>query len=197
MNDTPGVDPLASPTPAGGGLRQRLLKRSLGVLLVLLLPTMLALGLIGSGLANPTTPDGIVSFEFCGFSGSCGAALEAWGASGQAIALRSLRLDFLFLLLYSATIAVGLLLVAGSVPPGMRRPTRIAALTCIVMALADAAENLALLQILAGAPAATTGWLASLFAVVKFVILIATVAWLLFTTVVYVLFERGAGRDAG
>ena len=66
--------------------------------LMLALVTLGALALIDLHLRNAVSPQGIVSFELCAYTGSCRAIVEAWGPSGQVWAALSLGLDYLFML---------------------------------------------------------------------------------------------------
>lgn len=167
-----------------------MLKRTFWAFLVLTLLTSMAMLVIDNGLKSATSPNGIISFEFCGFTASCDAALLEWGVKGQALAMLSLGLDYLFMILYPGLLCLGLLLLAPRVPRGLYRMTVIAACLCPAISLADAAENYALIQIILNGSGSTYGLLASTFATIKFVILGVTLAWLLFTSMRYVVFKR-------
>jgi hypothetical protein len=166
------------------------LKKAFWLLLALFVLTTLALGLIDSGLRTSATPGGIVSFEFCAFTGSCETALEQWGSRGQALAMLSLGIDYVYLLVYPGLIAVGLLLVTARLGPELVRRTRLAAWSCTLISLADAMENYALIQLVLNAPASGYGLWAGSFATLKFALLGLTLSWLLFVGVKYALPNR-------
>src|SRR5688572_26500813 len=84
----------------------------------------IALAIINAGITNAVVPQGIVSFEFCGYTGSCAAALESWGEPGRNLTMLSLGLDYLYLLSYPGLIWSGLLLLAGRVPMRLQAATR-------------------------------------------------------------------------
>lgn len=154
-------------------------------LLALQVPTLVALAVIDQGLKNPVTPGGIISFEFCGYTGSCETALSAWGAQGQALATLSLGLDYLFLLLYAGFICVGLLRVVPHVPAALKRMTTYVAWLALGAGLADACENYALIRVVLDQSGEAFGVIGSRLATLKFLILGISLPWLLFTAVVY------------
>jgi len=148
--------PLAHPF-ARCSLRAR--RTALWALAALAALCMLVLAALDAELRTPAAPNGIVSFELAGDAARAQRILESWGARGQALAVRSLELDFLFLAAYAPGLA--LLCAAAS----DRQQLRGSKLAGVGAALAwgqlaagglDALENLALLRVLgAGAP---TGW---------------------------------------
>jgi hypothetical protein len=172
-------------------VRRELTKRLCWISLVLMLATLGALIAIDLHLRNPVSPNGIVSFELCAYSGSCRAIVEAWGPVGQVWAALSLGLDYLFMFLYSATLFLGLLLVAVHVPERLKTITLGAAWAVWVAGAADAAENYCLTQILVNPAAGGCAWPASIFATIKFVVLGVTLGWWL---LMYWRFARGSAR---
>lgn len=139
----------------------------------------LALGAIDLGLRNAVTPQGIISFEFCGFAGNCDAALVAWGEAGRMRAMLSMGLDYLYLIAYPGMICTGLLLLAPQLSPGLQGITRLAGGLAPLAGLADACENYALIRILLDGADTGQGQVAGVFAAIKFAIFGATAAWLL------------------
>lgn len=155
------------------------LKKILWGLLALLIPSAIAMRHIDAGLRNSTTPNGIVSFEFCAYTDTCQAALTAWGAAGQKLAMLSLGLDYLFMLLYPAFICVCLLLLARQLTPQLKQITVCSAWLVLAAGAADAIENYGLIQLVLNPQEAYYGWLAALFASIKFSILGITIPWLI------------------
>lgn len=174
----------------GDLLQHRNLKKAFWFALALFVPAAIALAAVDAGLKTSATPYGIISFELCGFSSSCKAALAHWGPRGQALAMLSLGLDYLFLVLYPALICISLLLVVSSVPNSLKPITIVIAWSCVAIGLADAIENYALIQVILSESGSQYGLLGSIFATIKFVMLGLALLWLLFTSIRYSLFRR-------
>jgi hypothetical protein len=171
-------------------MHTQILKRMFCLILPLFLVVAIAISAIDLGLRNSTTPQGIVSFELCAFTSSCDLALNHWGAKGQALAMLSLGIDYLFLILYPGLLCIGFLLLLARLPPGMARVTLWMAWFCPVISVADAIENYALIKIILNESGNGYGLLAGIFAVIKFAFLGVTLAWLLFVSVRYVFWVR-------
>jgi hypothetical protein len=119
--------------------------------------------------------------------------VEEWGPRGQVWAALSLGVDYLFMFLYAVTIFLGLRLVADHVPERLRKFTRGAAWVVWVAAVADAAENYCLAQMLLYSSSDAYPWPAALFATIKFIVLGVTLGWLL---AMYLRLARGSARAA-
>ena len=167
-----------------------MLKRMFCLNLLLFLIVAIAISAIDLGLRNSTTPHGIVSFELCAFTSSCDLALNHWGAKGQALAMLSLGIDYLFLILYPGLLCIGLLLLLARLPPGLARVTLWMAWFCLVISVADAIENYALIKIILHESGSAYGLLAGVFAVIKFAFLGVALAWLLFVSARYIFWAR-------
>ena len=174
-------------------MQRDLTKRLCWISVLLMLATLGALVAIDLHLRNTVSPQGIVSFELCAYTGSCRAIVEAWGPVGQVWAALSLGVDYLFMFLYPATMFLGLMLVVVHVPERLKMLTTGAALAVWVAGAADALENYCLAQMLVNPAAGVHAWPAALFATIKFVVLGATLGWLL---LMYVQFARGSARVA-
>jgi hypothetical protein len=153
------------------------------LLFLLFALTTIALGAIDAGLKSSATPLGIVSFEFCGFTASCEQALEQWGTRGQALAMLSLGVDYLYLLLYPGLMALALYRWAPRHHPRWVAYTRLTIGICPVISLADAVENYALAQVILHGSASGYGTLAGVAAVIKFTLLALALSWLGFVVV--------------
>ncbi len=151
------------------------LKTLFRILLVLVVPTLLALGLIDQQLVVAGNPHGIVSFEFCGWAGSCEATLAAWGEQGRQWAMLSLGLDYLFMLEYGGLVCLGLLMaeqrLVQSAVPGPARVARVFASIALLAGGFDAAENLCLIGVVHSGQGAALAHGAALFASIKFVLI--------------------------
>ncbi|MGR6033923.1 MAG: hypothetical protein ACU4EQ_08275 [Candidatus Nitrosoglobus sp.] len=166
-------------------MNRKQLKALLWVLIAPFISTLAGLGIIDSGLQMPSSPNGILSFELCGFTSSCDATLDQWGIKGQQLAMLSLGLDYLFLVIYPSLVCVGLLLVAALVPVQFRNLTTLLGWVALGAGFADAAENFFLIRIILSGSGASYGVLASTFSVIKFLIPGVTLAWLVFTSLAY------------
>jgi len=152
----------------------------------------MAMRTIDAGLRNSITPNGMVSFEFCAFTDTCHAALTAWGATGQRLAMLSLGLDYHFMLLYPAFICVCLLLLARQFKARLKQVSVCLAWFALAAGAADAIENYALIQLVLHPQTAFYGWWAACFASIKFSILALTLLWLI-TSMALVMQRRKTG----
>jgi hypothetical protein len=125
---------------------------------------------------------GIVPFELSGGQGGADEILAEWGEDGQDAARESLWIDFGFLLAYGTFLTLALLATRDLARDrGWRRLIAIGRPVVWFGALVagfDALENVCLLLTLAGAGSAFP-LLATIFAACKFILLAATIAYLL------------------
>ena len=125
-------------------------------------------------LRSPAAPYGIVSLELAGSVPAAQAVLASWDAQAQLLAAFGLGLDYLFIPIYSTAIALGCLIAAGVLRRGA---WPVAGLGCAlawslwIAALLDAAENVALMNILLGTVSAPWPQAAALFSAIKFVLI--------------------------
>jgi len=170
------------------------LKKLFCIVLLLFIGTSVAIALIDTGMQTEVTPAGIVSYEFCGFTETCDAALAAWGEDGQARALLSLGLDYLYLFLYPGLVGLALLLLGAKLPAtvvSLNFRARVIAL-CTTISLADALENYGLIRIILDGAGDPFGLFAGIFACIKFTTLGIALAWLLATALRVFLLSRRA-----
>jgi hypothetical protein len=112
-------------------------------------------------LKTDDVPLGIVSFELAGTLPKARAILASWEGRGEIYAALSLGVDYVFLLAYSLSIALGCTLLAGRHEgrrAGLARAGIILAWAQLGAAALDAIENYALIQLLLGS--AEGGWAA-------------------------------------
>lgn len=166
------------------------LKKRFFILLALFVPTFVGLLFIDSGLKTFSTPNGIVSFEFCCFNSTCEQTMLEWGVKGKNLAMLSLGLDYLFLVLYPSLICTGLLQVVAYVPNNLKKLTRFLAYFSLFAGLFDAIENYALIRLIIGNSEQNFGLLASYFATLKFLIFGITFLWLVLMTLKFFLLSR-------
>ena len=148
----------------------------LGALVGLTVALLLALRSLDAALVTPAAPLGIVSFELAGDMQTAQRILDSWTAAGRVDAAIGLGLDYLFLVSYSLTIALGCLKTGGALA---RRGSRLAAPHVAlaraqgIAAALDAVENLALIQLLRGSTWEPWPALARACAIPKFAIVAA------------------------
>lgn len=139
---------------------------------VLLLFATLALTLVFRFI-GPDKPN-IVDFELAGSVLNAQNILQAWNETDRIRAGFSLGIDFLYMPLYSTTIALACVLAASVLAnKGWRLSGMLLAWGLWLAALSDAIENLALIIILLGNNVAPWPQLARLCATLKFGLILA------------------------
>ena len=155
---------------------------------VLFVSTFACMGLLaflGQGFSTKTGPDGetydIVPFELARTPEQASAIMAVWGAEGVRSAIVQTYADYLFLVLYSSVIALGILAVVSGLQEGSLwlKAGRGLAWGQWGAGLCDAIENAAMLVSLHGTPSAPWTQIAYGFAVVKFTLLGLGLAFLL------------------
>jgi hypothetical protein len=132
---------------------------------------MAALSLLDGRLRTEAAPLGIVSFELAGDVQAAAAMVTAWDVEARVAAGFSLGLDYLFLLLYPASIALACVLVARRLRglwPALAAAGAWLAWAQLAAGLLDAVENYALLRLLLAPPEAPWPAVAWACAVPKF-----------------------------
>jgi hypothetical protein len=130
---------------------------------------------VGAPLSTPAAPAGIVSFELAGTVSQARPIVESWDQSARLHAAFSLGLDYLYMPLYSSTIALACLWAAGVLAVRGRRLGAAGlglAWALWLAALLDATENAALAVILFGSPADPWPLIAQVCATGKFALII-------------------------
>lgn len=125
-----------------------------GVFTLLMLLTVALSGILraaDSALRTEAALYGMLSLEFALTLSQARSIVESWGAAAQVQAAFSLGLDFLYLVVYSSTLALAVLWTSVRTErlKWIRWGDRLAWLPGIA-ALADAVENVALYQVLVG-----------------------------------------------
>lgn len=154
------------------------------------------MALIDEGIRTQAAPLGIVSFELCAYTDSCAQILQSWNSHARQLATLSLGIDYLFMVLYPATLFVSLLLMVPRVPQNLQEFTRWSAWGAWGMGVADALENYCLTQMVLTESVQGLAWPAAVFASIKFAILIHTLVWLAFTWLAYVLVQPAKPKIA-
>jgi hypothetical protein len=114
---------------------------------------MLVFNLTGTPTITPAAPQGIVSLQLAGSAEAAERILASWDSAARLRAAFGLGLDFLFPLLYAATIGSACVWAAGAfrpVWPGLAVGGVLLAWEMWLAALFDYLENIALTAILFG-----------------------------------------------
>ncbi len=144
---------------------------------------MVAMGLVDRPLRTGTTPHGIVSLELAGDVQTARSMVDAWSPRARIAAGVSLGLDYLFLALYSTTLALACRRVAARAASAGA-----AALAALGDTLAwgqwaaggaDGVENIALIRMLLDGVADPWPAIAWWFAALKFGLLGLGIAYIL------------------
>ena len=151
----------------GPAQRRLLFRITVGATLMV----MATLGWVDGYLRSNVSPQGIVSFEFAWSLEGARFITRRWDERAKAFAGFSLGLDYLFLLLYSTSIASALLLRAA--PTRWRRRL---AWGQWLAALLDAVENACLLALLGGAASDMAAKVAAVCAAFKFALVLMGIA---------------------
>ena len=170
-------------------------------LLALTLVVMGGLRALDGPLKTEAAPSGIVSFELAGRLPLAQSILESWGQVGQVHAGLSLGLDYLFLITYASSIALGCVLVARNLSQRVEFLSFAGVLLAWAQfgaALLDCVENYALIQILLGSQQESWPAMAWWCAVPKFLIVAAGLAYVCIGTIAVVgaKVRRRNGRAA-
>jgi len=143
-------------------------------LILLTLLSMFILNLLGSSLNTAAAPSGIISFELAGDPAISTAIIDSWDPTSQMIASLSLGLDYLFLFIYSTTIAMGCIWAMNAF---ISKPSFYLSVGILLAwgqglaALLDAVENAALLRLLLDGIQSPWPQLAQTCAVIKFALI--------------------------
>ena len=152
----------------------------LTALVLLAIALQAALAETGEALITAAAPLGIVSFEFAGALEASRRIVESWDAPAQVRAAFNLGIDYLFLLVYGAVVALACLWVgARYAQPAAARWGQRWAWVAFVAAGADALENVALFQLLVGSFWPVWPPLAAASATVKFALLGGCIGYVL------------------
>lgn len=145
-----------------------------GVLLVVTLLIMIVLNISGGPLRNEVAPAAIVSYELAGTVEGANDILNSWNAEAKVYAGFNLGFDYLWMIFYSTTIALGLVWTndAFNLKGTIANAISLLAWGQWLAALLDALENASLLVMLVGEPVSPWPQIAYWSAVIKFALVI-------------------------
>jgi hypothetical protein len=132
---------------------------------------MLIFNVIGQPLSTAAAPSGIVSLELAGSAEKTQMILDSWDAQAQLLAAFGLGFDYLFMVIYAATLGLACLWARDSLEKHRWPLVQLGvplAWAALAAALLDAAENVGLLWQLVFGPADSWARIAQLCAWAKF-----------------------------
>jgi hypothetical protein len=152
-------------------MSRRVQRRAFILITVITLALTGALGAIDGHLRTEAAPQGIVSFEFARTLQQAEVILGSWNPSAQIYAALSLGVDYLYLVSYVLSIALGCVLIAARLESRGSFAVRLGHLLAwsqFAAAGFDAIENYALIQLLIGSREALWPMIAFWCALPKF-----------------------------
>lgn len=173
--------------------------RVFALFLVATLLVMAVLNILDVELRTPAAPWGIVSYELAGTVSAAEAMIASWGETARVRAGFELGLDYLFIILYSATIAAACVWAAGmwgEHAKALGRLGVVLAWSQLAAALMDAIENAALLGMLLGRPASPWPQLAAFCATAKFGLVLLGLAYSTAGVILWVIRKLTGKRPA-
>lgn len=132
---------------------------------------MYVMGILGNPLKTAIAPGGIVDYELAGTLGASQAILKSWGETERLYAGLGLGFDFVYIICYSITIALGCGLVAHALSWRIPILSSIGfglAWTLFMAGILDGIENYSLVQLLLGAQSESLAIIARWCAIPKF-----------------------------
>lgn len=160
-------------------------KKAFALLTFFTLVVMLALTILGAPLRTAHAPLGILSFEFAKTLSRAHQMIDSWGQTGQVYAAFNLGLDYLFLVLYPISIALGCALISESLVHKQRLLSGTGTVLSWLQFGAgglDVVENVALIRILFGSNQSVRPELAWWCALLKFIIVFAGLGYIVVGT---------------
>ncbi len=159
-------------------------------LLILTIAASIGLMIWGQPLIHSQAPLGILSFEFVWSLSGLEQVMTPWGESGRQLALKINLADFIYMILYSTTLASAAIWIEKIfIERGLKKLGKIAisaAWFAWIIGGLDAIENLASLPLLLSVPSDPWPFVMSAAATLKFLLLLET----LFFIIVATLFLR-------
>jgi hypothetical protein len=169
-------------------------------LLGLTLAIMLVMNGAGGRLNTVAAPYGIVSFELAGSPQKAQVILDSWDHPAQLQAAFIQGLDYLYLVLYSTTIAQACLWAAKTLGRAGWPLASVGiplAWGLWLAALSDAVENLALVEILFGSNASPWPEIAAVCAIIKFTLIFLGLVYALYALLIkFVILKKPSATKA-
>jgi hypothetical protein len=152
-------------------LSESLQKNVFVIMFPVTLIVMYVMGILGNPLKTTVAPGGIVDYELAGTLAASQAILKSWGEAERIYVGLGLGFDFVYIICYSITIALGCVLIARAL--SLRIPILSSigfglAWTLFIAGILDGIENYSLIQLLLGAQAESFALIARWCAIPKF-----------------------------
>ncbi|MEM6486070.1 MAG: hypothetical protein AAF662_13940 [Pseudomonadota bacterium] len=154
------------------------MRRCFVVVLILFLICSVVVLTLDLQLRNEITPEGIVAFEFCGFTATCSDALRAWSEVQVRTLILLLGIDYLYLLLFPATLVLAIALVRRKLNEYSQPISPSLLVLGAGISAADAIENVGSLSMIFYGDASFPALLSALCATMKFLLLGVGFLWL-------------------
>lgn len=161
-------------------------------LLLITLLVMVVLNLTGKPLITEAAPRGIISYELAGNQETAQAILDSWDDLAKIYAGFNLGLDYLYLILYSTTIALAIFWLVDLLKIGrvVRRLAVVLATTLSAAAILDAIENGALFTMLVNQVTAPWPQISFICAAIKFGLVILGISFVIVGFITFLLQSR-------
>jgi hypothetical protein len=144
--------------------------------------TIVGMQITGNPLKTEAAPSGIISFELIGTLEGSQFIINSWQKGKMTYAGINMGLDFLFLSLYSITIALSCLLISVRLPEHWICFKKLGvwmAVGVIIAALLDIVENIALIKLLLGSENELLPVLAKWCAIPKFLMVLLAIVYVI------------------
>ena len=158
------------------------------ILFVVTVGVMICMQNTSTPLETDAAPLGIVSFELAGDLESAQKMIQSWGQEARIYAGLGLGLDYLYMVFYSCTIALGCVILSRTYTTELfiRIGITLAGLQ-FCAALLDCVENYALINILFGSVNEIWPPIAKWCAIPKFVLVILGLLYVLITVILIMI----------
>lgn len=150
------------------------------ILVIMTVLTVIGMQISGEPLKTEAAPGGIISFEFAGTLESSQEIINSWQGETMLWVGINMGMDFLFLTLYSITIALGCLLISQLFGEKNAVQSKLGiwlAGGVLLAALLDIIENIALIKLLLGSQNNFLPLLAKWMAIPKFLLVIGALIY--------------------
>ena len=150
---------------------------------------MLSLRFQGTMLITPSAPNGILSLEFSHDAAHTARIASEWVGFTQNAFYTNMFLDFIFIIFYGFFLYVTCRYIALLFPSWKHLATFLANGSIAAMAF-DVLENILMINSIVGHADQTTSFLTTLFAILKFSFVLASLLFIIFAAIAYFLKKR-------
>jgi len=154
---------------------------------------MIIMNVIGEPLITQSAPSGIVSFELAFSPARAQLMISSWSPDSQLRAAFIQGLDFLFPLIYAATLSLGCLLIVNVISSRRKLLSRsgiMIAWGLVVALICDYIENISLVALLLGRLQSPLPEIAGVCAVIKFALIFFAIGYILYGLIIRMLASK-------